>query len=54
MANPAATAFECPNGCDEILSVYECELGIYFGCAECFWMGEVMPYGQRRSPGATA
>lgn len=31
---------ECPNGCDELLSVYECELGIYLGCAECLWMSE--------------
>jgi hypothetical protein len=35
-------AWQCPNGCDEILSVYVAEVGVYFGCAECLWMSERM------------
>lgn len=34
------TTWECPNGCGEMLAVYECELGLYLGCAECMWMSE--------------
>lgn len=34
------TIWECPNSCEELLSVYSCELGLYLGCAECLWMTE--------------
>lgn len=32
--------WECPNECGEVLGVFECELGLYVGCAECLWMSE--------------
>lgn len=32
----------CPNGCGELLSIYACELGVYFGCGECMWMSDLM------------
>jgi hypothetical protein len=34
------TSWDCPNGCRELLAVYECELGVYLGCAECLWMSD--------------
>ncbi len=34
------STLECPNECGELLGVYQCDLGIYLGCAECLWMSE--------------
>lgn len=38
----ADNQWQCPNGCDEILSIYACELGVYFGCGERLWMSDLM------------
>ncbi|MEX1078508.1 MAG: hypothetical protein WED09_05320 [Homoserinimonas sp.] len=41
----ASTSWQCPNGCDEILSIFNCEAGWYLGCAECLWASEPMQVG---------
>jgi hypothetical protein len=42
----------CPNGCGELLSVFQSEeAGIYFGCLECMYMSEGSNIDMRAAAG---